>query len=51
MLTRHKVELEVEWERTYHWPFMFVSAVIFWNLVGAGIFGFLLNPPIALHYM
>ena len=23
----------------------------FWNLVGAGIFGFLINPPIALYYM
>jgi nitric oxide reductase subunit B len=26
-------------------------AVAFWNLVGAGIFGFLINPPIALYYM
>ncbi len=23
----------------------------FWNLVGAGLFGFLINPPIALYYM
>ena len=22
-----------------------------WNLVGAGLFGFLINPPIALYYM
>jgi nitric oxide reductase subunit B len=49
--TRHKVEHEAEWERTYHWPFMFFSAVLFWNLVGAGLFGFLINPPIALYYM
>ena len=26
-------------------------AVAFWNLVGAGIFGFMINPPIALYYM
>jgi nitric oxide reductase subunit B len=26
-------------------------AVAFWNLVGAGLFGFLINPPIALYYM
>lgn len=26
-------------------------AVAFWNLVGAGIFGFFINPPIALYYM
>jgi nitric oxide reductase subunit B len=25
--------------------------VSFWNLVGAGLFGFLINPPIALYYM
>jgi nitric oxide reductase subunit B len=49
--TRHKVENEVEWERNYHWPFMFFAAVLFWNLVGAGLFGFMINPPIALYYM
>lgn len=49
--TRHKVEHQAEWERTYHWPFMFFAAVLFWNLVGAGLFGFLINPPIALYYM
>jgi len=26
-------------------------AVAFWNLVGAGLFGFFINPPIALYYM
>ena len=30
---------------------MFFVAVAFWNLVGAGLFGFLINPPIALYYM
>lgn len=49
--TRHKVENEVAWERNYHWPFMFFAAVLFWNLIGAGLFGFLINPPIALYYM
>lgn len=49
--TRHKVEQEVEWELNYHWPFMFFAAVLFWNLVGAGLFGFMINPPIALYYM
>jgi len=28
-----------------------MAAVLFWNLVGAGLFGFLINPPIALYYM
>ena len=35
----------------YRWPIYFFVAVAFWNLVGAGLFGFLINPPIALYYM
>ena len=34
----------------YKWPLMFFIAVAFWNLVGAGVFGFLINPPIVLYY-
>ena len=30
---------------------MFFIAVAFWNLVGAGLFGFLINPPLPLYYM
>ena len=37
--------------RAYKWPIYFFVAVAFWNLVGAGLFGFLINPPIALYYM
>ncbi|GJL82450.1 MAG: nitric-oxide reductase large subunit [marine bacterium B5-7] len=48
---RYKVEHLEEWQLTYHWPFKFFAAVLFWNLVGAGLFGFLINPPIALYYM
>lgn len=39
------------WVRAYRWPIYCFIAVAFWNLVGAGIFGFLINPPIALYYM
>lgn len=39
------------WLRAYKWPIYFFVAVAFWNFVGAGIFGFLINPPIALYYM
>jgi len=39
------------WVKAYQWPIYFFVAVAFWNLVGAGIFGFLINPPIALYYM
>ncbi|NOX52272.1 MAG: nitric-oxide reductase large subunit, partial [Gammaproteobacteria bacterium] len=46
-----KIEKQALWTSAYHWPFMFFMAVLFWNMVGAGVFGFLLNPPIALYYM
>jgi nitric oxide reductase subunit B len=35
----------------YRWPLYFFVAVAFWNLVGAGMFGFLINPPIILYYI
>lgn len=40
-----------EWMKRYRWPVMFFVAVAFWNLVGAGLFGFLINPPLSLYYM
>ena len=39
------------WVSAYKWPIYFFVAVAFWNLVGAGLFGFMINPPIALYYM
>lgn len=39
------------WVSSYRWPINFFIAVAFWNMVGAGFFGFLINPPIALYYM
>lgn len=39
------------WVAAYRWPIYFFVAVAFWNLVGAGLFGFLINPPLALYYM
>ncbi|WNG50096.1 nitric-oxide reductase large subunit [Archangium minus] len=39
------------WMAQYRWPILFFIGVAFWNLVGAGLFGFLINPPIALYYM
>ncbi|MGB5940960.1 MAG: nitric-oxide reductase large subunit [Rhodanobacter sp.] len=39
------------WMARYRWPIMFFVAVSFWNLVGAGLFGFLVNTPIALYFM
>ncbi len=39
------------WVQRYKWPIYFFVAVAFWNMVGAGLFGFMINPPIALYYM
>ena len=39
------------WVQKYKWPIYYFVAVAFWNMVGAGLFGFMINPPIALYYM
>jgi len=39
------------WISAYKWPIYFFVAVAFWNFVGAGLFGFMINPPIALYYV
>jgi nitric oxide reductase subunit B len=40
-----------QWMQKYKWPIFFFIAVAFWNFIGAGVFGFLINPPIALYYI
>ncbi len=39
------------WVARYRWPIHCFVAVAFWNLVGAGLFGFMINPPVALYFM
>ncbi|MCY0989333.1 nitric-oxide reductase large subunit [Nannocystis sp. ILAH1] len=39
------------WVQAYKWPIYFFIAVAFWNTIGAGLFGFMINPPVALYYM
>ena len=49
----HNLQLSnaTPWIVKYRWPIYFFVAVAFWNLVGAGLFGFMINPPVALYYM
>lgn len=47
----YKLGKATPWMAKYKWPIMFFIAVAFWNLVGAGLFGFLINPPLPLYYM
>jgi len=46
-----RLSKSVDWVKKYRWPIYFFVAVAFWNMVGAGLFGFMINPPIALYYM
>lgn len=34
----------------HHWAVMFLASVGFWNFLGAGVFGFLINLPIVSYY-
>lgn len=44
------LKLSQEAQGFYRLPLKFFIATCFWNLVGAGVFGFLINPPIVLYY-
>lgn len=39
------------WMERLKWPIYCFVAVAFWNMLGAGVFGFLINPPISLYYI
>ncbi len=47
----YRLSKATEWLNDYKWPIYFLLSVSFWNFLGAGIFGFIINPPIALYYM
>lgn len=39
------------WMKKLKWPIMCFVAVAFWNMLGAGVFGFMINPPVSLFYL
>ncbi|MEN5178165.1 nitric-oxide reductase large subunit [Comamonas testosteroni] len=39
------------WMEKLKWPLACFVAVAFWNMLGAGVFGFMINPPISLYYV
>jgi nitric oxide reductase subunit B len=43
--------LAAPWVAAYRWPILCFVAVAFWNAVGAGLLGFLINPPVSLYYV
>jgi len=42
---------KASWMERLKWPIYCFVAVAFWNMLGAGVFGFLINPPISLYYI
>ncbi|MBN8712766.1 MAG: cbb3-type cytochrome c oxidase subunit I [Xanthomonadales bacterium] len=49
--TKEEVDINGVRRRVSHkWTFYFLMAVGFWNFVGAGMFGFLINLPIVSYY-
>lgn len=47
----YRISANRGWVRKYRWPIWFFVSVAVWNAVGAGLFGFLINPPVALYFM
>lgn len=47
----YRISKSTGWLKDYKWPIYSLLSVSFWNFLGAGIFGFIINPPIALFYM
>lgn len=46
-----KLKNRAPWMQEVRWPLLFFVAVAFWNMLGAGVLGFMINPPIALYYI
>jgi len=50
-LEHWRMHRRAAWMENLRWPLWFFAAVAFWNMLGAGVFGFLINPPISLYYI
>ena len=46
-----RLQHRAPWMARLRWPLMCFVAVAFWNMLGAGVFGFMINPPISLYYL
>lgn len=46
-----RLKSRAAWMEQVKWPLMYFVAVAFWNMFGAGVFGFMINPPISLYYI
>lgn len=46
-----RLKTRAPWMEDLKWPLLCFVAVAFWNMLGAGVFGFMINPPISLYYV
>ena len=46
-----RLKSRAPWMENVRWPLLFFVGVAFWNMLGAGVLGFMINPPIALYYV
>jgi nitric oxide reductase subunit B len=46
-----RLKARAPWMQAVKWPLICFVAVAFWNMVGAGVFGFMINTPVALFYL
>ncbi len=46
-----RLKTRAPWMENLKWPLMCFVAVAFWNMLGAGVFGFMINPPVSLYYI
>lgn len=46
-----RLKQRAPWMDNLKWPLVFFVSVAFWNMLGAGVFGFMINPPISLYYV
>ncbi|AVJ54925.1 nitric oxide reductase large subunit [Idiomarina sp. OT37-5b] len=47
----YSLQKKADWMQRLKWPLMCFVAVAFWNMLGAGVLGFMINPPISLYYV
>ena len=48
---QYSLQFAQSWAKNLKWPLYCFIAVAFWNMLGAGVFGFLINPPLFLFYI
>lgn len=47
----YSLQKRADWMHRLKWPLLCFVAVAFWNMLGAGVLGFMINPPISLYYV